>query len=595
MSKRRAHTSHLRNSILYTSLFTIVGILIVLFPIFYSLAGSLLQRNSIVYTEQLLRQVNNSINYYVTEMTNVSEYIVADADVIRYMTGDGSAGKGLVAAKLQTISGVRPDFVNLIIFREDQTFVSNRDQISINPNWDYRDTAWYQKTMAAGGQPVFSSSRVENIVAGEYQWVVTLSRSLYVDGRRCGILLIDLNYRQITDICSHLSFNDNGYIFIVGEDGRLVYHPQQRLIYSGIKSERFDLVTRSDKVSSVTSNGFIYTSSLSGPSGWVTVSVFDTNRLVSVSPGFIMTYAAVGLFFALIAFVISFQASRRLTDPILELGAQMRRFEQGDFAAHADLKVNNEVAELGHRFNAMTERIKNLMDNTLLIEEQKRKSEIQSLQAQIRPHFLYNTLESIIWMAEMGENAKVIDMTSSLSKLMRVSVNNASDLVTVREEMDYVGNYLFIQKMRYQDKLNYRLEIDEAIRPAKMLRLLVQPLVENAIYHGIKPLRRPGLIVISAFPQEKKLIIRVGDNGVGFNPDYQAASDISLSDEKNGIGLTNVSNRIKLFFGAPYGLEITSAARRDGAAGGLGQEAADNGDPDCLRTIVTLTLPLIFE
>ena len=583
----KAHTGHLRNSILFTSLFIIVSILAVLFPVTYSIASSILQTNSISYTKQMLSQVDNSINYYIDGMISVSDYVVENEDVVNYVAAAKPASNAAVMEELKIVAGTRPDFVNLIIFREDGSFVSNWDTMSINPNWNYKDSSWYTEALAAEGEPVFSSSRVENVVAGKYDWVISMSRALYSDGKLAGVLLIDLNYQQIADICSSISYNDSGYIFIVGADGRLVYHPQQRLIYSGIKSERFDLVSRSEGVHSVISDGYIYTSSLSPTSGWVTVSVFDTNELVSFSSDVIVLFVAIGLFFSVITFIISYVASKRLTDPILELKTSMKKFEQGDFDAKANITVNNEVAELGDSFNTMTERIKNLVAQELQIEEQKRISELQALQAQIRPHFLYNTLESIIWMSEIGETEKVIEMTSSLSKLFRATTSNASELVTLKTEIDYVTNYMKIQKMRYQDKLNYRIDVDESILQAKVIKLIIQPMVENAIYHGIKQLKGQGLIVVSAHAEGQKLLISISDNGVGFDKGIlEGTADFAPKDE-SGIGINNVRDRIKLFFGSAYGISIKSTAQ--------GEDIPDENGMPGMRTTVTLTLPLIFE
>lgn len=583
----KAHTGHLRNSILFTSLFIIVSILLVLFPVTYSIAASILQTNSISYTNQMLSQIDNSIKYYIDGMISVSDYIVENENVVGYISETLPETNTAVKEELATVAGTRPDFVNLIIFREDGSFVSSRELMGVNPNWDYKESGWYKDAAAAKGEPVFSSSRVENVVAGEYDWVISMSRALYYNGRLCGVLLIDLNYQQIADICSSLSYNDTGYIFIVGADGRLVYHPQQRLVYSGIKSERFDLVTRSEGVQSVISDGYIYTSSLSPTSGWVTVSVFDTNDLVLISTNVIVLFVAIGLFFSIITFIISYVASKRLTDPILQLKESMKQFEKGDFDAKANITVNNEVAELGDCFNVMTEQIKHLVEQELLIEEQKRISELQALQAQIRPHFLYNTLESIIWMSEIGENEKVIEMTSSLSKLFRVTTSNASELVTLKTEIDYVTNYMKIQKMRYQDKLNYRIDVDESILQAKVIKLIIQPMVENAIYHGIKQLRGQGLIVVSAHAEDQKLYITISDNGVGFDKGIlDGPVDIAQKDE-NGIGINNVKDRIKLFFGSEYGMTIRSTAQ--------GKEIPEENGMPGMRTIVTLTLPLIFE
>jgi len=585
---RKVRTGHLRNSILYTSLFIIVSILVVLFPVTYSIAATILERNSIAYTGQLLSQVDKSINYYIDGMIDVSNYIANDGAVTRYIGNRHPLPADNVDEELKTVAGMRPDFVNVIIFREDGDFASNRDLMGINSNWDYKESTWYTAAVAAEGEPVFSSSRVENVVAGEYDWVISMSRALYFNDVLSGVLLVDLNYQQIADICSSISYDESGYIFIVGPDGRLVYHPQQRLIYSGIKSERLDMVTYAGGVKSVTSDdGFIYTSSLSEKSGWVTVSVFDTNELVTFSPDVIALFFGIGIFFSLVTFIISYFAAKRLTNPILQLKASMKQFETGDFNAKAHITVNNEVADLGESFNSMTEQIKNLVAQELMTEEQKRISELRALQAQIRPHFLYNTLESIIWMSELGENEKAIAMTSALSKLFRATTSSASELVTLKTEIEYVTNYMTIQKMRYQDMLNYRIKVDDSILQAKVIKLIIQPMVENAIYHGIRQLKGEGLILVYAHSDGQKLYISIYDNGVGFDMNSLGTKANFTAADENGIGITNVRDRIKLFFGSDYGITVTSAPP--------GEMLPDEGDISGMRTVVTLTMPLLYE
>jgi two-component system sensor histidine kinase YesM len=593
---RRA--SHLRDSIFLTSLFTIVGILAVFLPLSYFLATNLMQDNARAYSRQLLGQIKSSIEFYTEEMIKVSDYLTANPDVRAYLQEENPlnpAAVSLVApqaqikSELKAITGTRKDLVNIILFREDGNFIANRDHVGLTPYWDYRDFDWYQKTVAARGQPCLSSSRVENVIAGEHRWVVSLSRAIYEQDRLLGVLLIDLNFKTISDICT-LSGGNGAYVFIQGADNDLVYHPQQRLIYSSIKSERFDLVRRGETIESLTRNGIIFSSVKIKSTDWVVVSVTDTRQMVQISPWIILSYIGIGLFFALVALLVSLRASKRLTDPILELKNSMQQFQQGDFDAQAQILATNEIADLGEQFNMMTRQIKSLVEHERLIEEQKRKSEILALQSQIRPHFLYNTLESIIWMASSGQQAKVVEMTSSLAKLMRASASKSGELVTVQMEVDYVSHYLRIQKLRYQDKLSYQIEIDPEVREARILRLTLQPLVENAIDHGIKPLRDGGLVVIRAFKANQDLLVEVADNGVGFPPDFRLLPEEESGDDDESIGLHNVQNRIQLLFGKDYGVSVRSVgpdkvlAEDEGFALQMG-----------IRTIVAIRLPLLFD
>ena len=187
------------------------------------------------------------------------------------------------------------------------------------------------------------------------------------------------------------------------------------------------------------------------------------------------------------ALLLAYLLSDEITKPIKALEHSMKEVEKGNFA-HAALAVrdNNEIGNLSRSFNIMTEEIKNLIDQRDKEQQIKRRSELRALQSQINPHFLYNTLDSIIWMAEWGKNQEVVRMTSSLAKLLRRSISNEQEVVTVAEEVEYTESYLTIQKMRYKDKLEYEIAIEKEILEAKVVKLILQPLVENSIYHGIK-------------------------------------------------------------------------------------------------------------
>jgi two-component system sensor histidine kinase YesM len=356
--------SHLRDSIFLTSLFTIAGILAVFFPLSYFLTTNLTENNARDNSRQLLGQIKNSIEFYTEEMIMVSDYLAGHPDVIKYLKGENPLApspvslyqqRARITSELKAISGTRQDLVNVILFREDGNFITNRDHVGLTPYWDYHEFDWYKETVAAKGVPRLSSSRVENVIAGEHRWVVSLSRAIYDQDRLLGVLLIDLNFKTISDICSNLSGVNGAYVFIQGANDELVYHPQQRLIYSSVKSERFDLVRRSESIESMTRDGIIYSSVKIKSADWVIVSVTDTRQMVEVSPLVIASYIGIGLVFALIALFVSLKASKRLTDPILELKTSMQHFQQGDFDAKAEITVTNEIAELGEQFNSMTQ------------------------------------------------------------------------------------------------------------------------------------------------------------------------------------------------------------------------------------------------
>ncbi len=592
---RRRRRSQFRNSILFTSLFTIIGILSIFIPVVTFLMLNTLQDTAQSFALQMLSQVKKSVEFYTDEMIRVSDYLSTNDQVIGFLAADtqtldetADETTDRIHNELLAIAGTRKDLVNILLIRNDGKFVSNREHVGLTPYWNYKTADWYQQSLEAQGKPVMSSSRVENMIAGEHRWVVSLSRAVYVKGHLAGILLIDLNFKTISDICKSLSATNQGYVFIVDHDKQMVYHPQQQLIYSGIKSERLDLIKNQTEIYSAMSEKLIYSIATIESSGWTLVSVFDTRQLTPLTPAMFISFIGVAVLFALIGLLVSLKASKTLTDPILSLKNSMQQFQKGDFDVKANLSVNNEISELGDQFNTMTDRIRSLIESSRQIEEQKRKSEIQALQSQIRPHFLYNTLESIIWMAGVGDHKKVIEMTSALAKLMRASASDGKELVSIQTEMDYVTNYLIIQKMRYQNKLQYRIEIDPEAYSAGIPRLTLQPLVENAIYHGIKLLRGEGLIIIQIQRESEKLKITIADNGVGFSQEaiQQIEHPVQASSEAGSIGLPNVINRIRLFFGpdASFTVETTQE----------GNYLAKFSVEDKIRTAVIIKLPLFF-
>ncbi|HHU12994.1 MAG TPA: sensor histidine kinase [Clostridiaceae bacterium] len=551
--------SLMRTNMLLLSLLLVSGMLIAMFPFTYQLTKQLLRDSQTRQSRRLLEQTGQGIEFYLESMLETAEYLAATPETVRYLAGDDSAGAE-VRRRLQVIAATRADYYHLVLLSTDGTLLTSRETVRQNPYRDFRREDWYSRAIEAGGEPIFTSSRVENLFFGDYPWVITTVKAIYDDGRLVGMLLIDLNYERIESILQATRQDDNrGYVFIVGSDGRLVYHPQQQLIYSGIKTERLDLAEEGAPDLPVMAGDAMYLSAHSDLSGWTMVSVQNTAALVSIPDAWILIYVLVGLAFFALAAILSWYFANRLTRPLQSLQTSMKRFEQGDLNTLADTNATLEIADLGESFNRMTMRIRDLLAESAATEEQKRQSELLALQAQIRPHFLYNTLESIIWMAEIGENENVVAMTSALSKLLRAQIAGGAEVVRLDEEIAYTNHYLTIQSLRYGERLDYDLVLEPGLEGIGVLRLVLQPLVENAIYHGIRHKTGKGLVRIEARSDGDHLVIEVWDNGVGFkNPDNWR--HVNMNPD-GGIGLKNVEDRILLFFGQQYRLEIESRTR----------------------------------
>ncbi|WP_231571095.1 sensor histidine kinase [Gordoniibacillus kamchatkensis] len=398
-------------------------------------------------------------------------------------------------------------------------------------------------------------------------------------------------FNVITGILSSISLGKRGYVFIVDNDGNLVYHPQQQLIYSNLKTELIDRVLASGKGSFRTNEGGqsrIYTVERSD-FGWYIVGVSYVDELIGDKTRMRLSFLLWGAVCLAVAFTMSVLLSRRLSRPILQLQEHMKEVEKGNFDIQVPVEKTKEIGRLAKTFNLMVGRIKDLMDQVVKEQEFKRRTELSALQAQINPHFLYNTLDSIIWMAESKRSEEVVLMTSALAKLFRASISIGEELVPVRNELEHIAGYLTIQKIRYRDKLEFRIDTDPGILNCKTLKIVLQPIVENAIYHGIKNMYGVGVITITGEKRDGDVVLRVADNGVGMEPEQVKRllvprSTSGDSGKGKGFGLLNVHERIKLVFGPAYGLTIesepdegTTVTVRMPAIGADGKKEGDGG------------------
>lgn len=526
--------------------------------------------NAEEYSTQLITQANRDIDSYMEYLRNTSILISSNTDVHDYIfgtnkdTGETSQAVERIIAQFQTILDTRNDIVNIGIIGENGRYLINQGELKINENISLKDVEWVQKAQSSQGLTTISSSHVQNVVDGRYEWVVTLSRGLRNKTTKEveGVFFVDLNYSSISELCDSISYGNRGYVYILDEQGNLIYHPQQQLLYSGLKDEKIEEILSSQDNSFVTADGKLYCMSKSLETGWTVVGVAyvsellkdsrETGRIYVISAGLIM----------LSAMMLAVFLSREITKPIKRLSNSMREVEKGNFEnVLLDIQGENEIDRLSANFNMMTTEIKHLMEQNVEDQRQKRKSELMALQAQINPHFLYNTLDSIIWMAEWGKNKEVVLMTSSLAKLLRQSISNQNELVKVADEVEYTRSYLTIQKMRYKDKLEYDILVEPEILNYKVAKLILQPLVENAIYHGIKYKEGKGKVLIEGFLRDEELILRITDDGIGMTEEQMSHlfEKRETDTRRNSVGVRNVHDRIGLYYGKEYGLTFESA------------------------------------
>ena len=527
--------------------------------------------NSSLYTQTIIQQMNQNIDSYIDYMENTSYLVSSNEDVQKYLFGDtaDSEARDRILSQFQTILDSRSDILNLGIIAENGRMLINNGQRPTNPDLDIHSQEWYTNALEGRESVYLTSSHVQHVISGERPWVITLSRGIRnkemgTGQEKEGVFFSDLNYSAISELCDQSMVGNQGYAFIVDADGNIVYHPQQQQLYNELQTENIDLVMNAGSDIVTWGDGInkkMYSISRSEKTGWTVVDCVRVEELLRRSNEAQSIYVLVAIGLMAVALFFSRFVAKSITLPIQRLCDSMERVQEGDFSV-SDIVVDseNEIGSLTKSFNVMTHRIHELMEQNIREQEAKRKSELKALQSQINPHFLYNTLDSIIWMAEGKKNEEVVLMTASLARLLRQSISNEDELVSIGQEIEYARGYLTIQKMRYKDKLEFQIEVEPSILHIRLIKLVLQPIIENAIYHGLKYKESKGLLCVRGFMKNGNAVLQVIDDGVGM--DQETLDHIyerhKVDYHSNGVGIYNVQKRLQLYYGNEYGIVYES-------------------------------------
>ena len=525
--------------------------------------------NSSEYTHTIIQQMNQNIDSYIDYMENIAYLISSNEDVQDYLFDEkiDNEGRYRILNQLQTILDSRSDIRNVGIISKNGRMLINDGSKSVNQDLDLNTQEWYATALEKPNGPILTSSHVQHIISGERPWVITLSRGIRDrsgSGEKEGVFFIDLNYSAISGLCDQSTVGTKGYAFILDAKGNIVYHPQQQQLYNELQTENISLIMDTDEDTVLTgtgNDGKLYSISRSEKTGWTVVDCTNVKELLSKSRQAQSVYVLTAIILVIVALLFSRFMARSITLPIQKLRDSMKKVQEGDFSV-SDVVVDskNEIGSLTKSFDVMTHRIHELMEQNVHEQEEKRKRELKALQSQINPHFLYNTLDSIIWMAEGKKNEEVVLMTASLARLLRQSISNEDEVVPIANEVEYARGYLTIQKMRYKDKLEFQIEVDSSILYIPLIKLVLQPIIENAIYHGLKYKESKGLLIVKGFMKDGNAVLQVIDDGVGMDEETLAHiyDKHKVNYHSNGVGVYNVQKRLKLYYGEDYGITYTS-------------------------------------
>ena len=417
-----------------------------------------------------------------------------------------------------------------------------------------------KEEMSELGEIVISRPHVESLLLNEYPWVVSIStRIRQADGTE-QIVVLDSRFSQIASYVDTVGVGSHGYCFIMDQDGTIIYHPQQQLIFAGLKEENTQNMTAHSD-GSYEENSLIYTIRTRKGSSWRIVAVSFVDELIEGRLKDCLILLAGLLLIVLAATIVSSVVlSRYISRPIHSLNKAMGEFEaNAEGFSYEPVYGSLEVTSLSNAFGHLVIRIQELMNQVRNEEIVLRKTELRALQAQINPHFLYNTLDSIAWMCEEGRTKDAVEMVNALARLFRISISKGHELIPVEKEVEHAKSYLQIQKFRYKNQFQYSFDVQESCLHYYCNKITLQPIIENAIYHGLNRMIDEGFIEIKIFEDGGDVVFTVEDNGVGMTKEQcESILHKEVKGQTGGIGIKNVNDRVKIYFGEQYGMKIES-------------------------------------
>lgn len=514
----------------------------------------------------LIDQVNRSVENYLKTVMKLSDSlyysIIKNADL-----SDPSVGE-----RFNLLYENNMDQTDSIaLFSADGELLESVPALRVRNNLDVTREAWFSYTLDRTENQHFFLPQVQQIFessSDQYRWVIPMTRVVEITKGTDtvqGILLIHLNYTGLKLLLDGVILGNEGYIYLIDGNGEIIYHPRAQLIDSGLEHENNRAVSEyRDGIYQETFHGEerVITVKSVGYTGWKLIGVAprQTVSLNSLKTQLLVVFVAAFILF-LMSLVNSYISSR-ITTPIRKLELSVNEIEKGNLNAKVDAEGSYEIRHLGQSVQNMAKQIQVLMADIVSEHEKKRKQEFDTLQSQINPHFLYNTLDIIVWMIENEKPDQAVKAVTALARFFRISLSRGKSIITVKDELEHVRNYLMIQHMRFKNRFSYTIEAEDEVLELASLKLMLQPLVENAIYHGMEFMDGDGEIFISAWKEGEDLYLKVSDNGLGMTEEQVARlfSDTphTGSSRGSGIGVKNVNERIRLYFGSEYGLSIES-------------------------------------
>ena len=538
----------MKNSMLLQLFFYyIIGnLLFVLFlsSIFYYTSKYIIMNKEIEYTNENVINTSRYITLYADKLKNMINLLSVDADVRNFLISGNEDSKKSIEKMIYSILEYNKGIKSITVIGKNGNIVSSDKNNDMKISENMMKEKWYVDAINNSDMPVFNPSRKNSTSSmNSALWFLSISRDIKNSkGENLGVIVFDIKYEILERYLNSISFGKQIDNIIVDKNNNIIYYKDVKCF-----ADKKCLAKFSEK--NKKKDTYLYETQIEN-TNWNLRSLANTNDLVTLKKNF--SHIVIIIFLVSLAFssIITFIVITKILRPLIKLENHMQNFENNLWEFHLSEKTGYEIQNLVEHFNVMVEKIKYL-----------REYEIKALHSQINPHFLYNTLDTIIWMAEFEDNEKVISITKSLANYFRLSLSNGHEKIPLKDEIMHTKEYLFIQKQRYEDKLSYFFNIeDKSLLSIEVPKIIIQPIVENSIYHGIKNLSGNGIITIDVYRQNSTINISVKDNGIGF----EKAKQFKKS-KTGGVGIKNVDKRIKFYYGKNYGVFINKDSKTEGA------------------------------
>lgn len=526
--------------------FFVISILIISLMLFswYKQSSSKLMKYEKEETSQEVKNASIYVASYLEKNKNLASLLAMSAESQNIMD-DKTDFKNL--KDIIKVSEKSDEFIKKIFLVSENGNIISNEKVNLETNKDMKNISWYKKLINSNNMAFASKADFSKISSDSSKNIISISKEIKdKNNKRLGFVVINLSYKFLEDFLSTINFGKYGYVFILSSEEELLFKSKnmedfgkkdyEKLLKKRMKPEKMDFVS---------SNVFIPNTQ------WKLVGISFSNAISNLKKQLIESSIILALIVFILTLLVSIFVSKKISKPIIYLIGEIKKTDKKLYKIKSLPQASSEIQILTKEYNNLIDRIFVLTEDIEKKEEQKRTYQVKALQSQINPHFLYNTLDTILWLVEFGENEKAIKVTKNLGMLLRNSLNIEEDFVKLDKEIGHAKNYLDIQKIRYDNKFTY--EFIKKIQTSSLYvpKLILQPIIENAIYHGIREKKSKSYIKIIVEKNPEYLIIKIIDNGLGPKEKKE-----NIPTKLGGIGMENVNYRIKLLCGEKYNLKM---------------------------------------